>query len=234
MTDKPELHPVISRVVQTAKDAMDKSSKVLVAESRKIDDADKEYTTADAISTTTQMASIVIGGWAELAKTALEARPPGNVVALGEYMASVVERMVRETGVVASAAADKAETMQYTPNEWLRSMTRLIDIAVAGGLDIVESAVSGPAQFQTQPIESDPITAPASTKERTLGPATIKRKGTDEKVPQDKISYEPPVLVPPNRKFRVRVDAGGLESGVYVGTVTVGDNPNPIEFDIAL
>ena len=59
--------------------------------------------------------------------------------------------MVTQTGTVAQVAAIDLEKKNYTPKKWLESMTRLIDIGISGGMEIVETVAAGPARFEVQP-----------------------------------------------------------------------------------
>ena len=36
----------------------------------------------------------------------------------------------------------------YTPTEWVKSLVKLTDIAVLGGIELAETAVNGPATYQ--------------------------------------------------------------------------------------
>ena len=77
---------------------------------------------------------------------------------MGEYIASIVRRMVSQTGSVAQDASVHVEKKEYTPNKWLESVTRMIDISIAGGMEIIETVAAGPARFEVQPMRSDEFT----------------------------------------------------------------------------
>jgi hypothetical protein len=110
----------------------------------------------------------------------------------------------------------------YTPSKWLESVTRLIDIGIAGGMEIVETVAAGPARFEVQPVRSDEFDAgPATNGEtRTLVAGSLKRDATNTAVETYKISFDPPTLVPPNTKFTILINASDLVSGIYEGDVT--------------
>jgi len=248
---KPPLARLTERIAETAKVMIDESAKAMSAESKKIDagkdavkDEDK-YQLKDAIATATKVAGVGITGAAHIGRIVIEEKPPDTVLAMGEYIASVVRRMVTQTGAVAADASVHVENKDYTPTKWLESMTRMIDIGVAGGMEIVETVIAGPARFEVQPIRSDEFDAPVvpnpdvETRPRTLVADELKRDATDSPIPISRISFEPPVLDSTVTKFRVVVDASGLASGVYEGKVKAVRSDHPptlesIEVSIAL
>jgi len=216
---EPPLARVTQRVADTAKKMVDESADVVFAES-KIIDKDK-YEMKDAIDTVTKLVGIGITGASNIGRIAIEEKPPDTVLAMGEYIASIFRRMVSQTGSVAQDASIHVEKKDYTPNKWLESMTRMIDIGIAGGMEIIETVAAGPARFEVQPVRSDEFTAPAAANDepRTLVAGDLKRDATDAKIPAAKVSFDPPTLIHPNTKFAVLVDAGDLLSGVYKGEV---------------
>jgi hypothetical protein len=218
---EPPLVRVTQRVADTAKKMVDESAAVVSAESRKIDAEDYELT--DVIDTVTKLAGIGITGAAHMGRIAFEEKPPDTVLAMGEYIASVVRRMVTQTGTVMQDAAIHMEKgkNKYSSKKWLESMTRLIDIGIAGGMEIVETVAAGPARFEVHPVRSDEfeIAAKRPGEPRTLRAGDIKRDGTETPIAPQKISFDPPVLQPGATKFAVLVDASDLVSGVYKGKV---------------
>jgi len=228
---KPPLARLTERIAETAKDMIDESAAAMSAESKKID-ADK-YEMKDAIATVTKVVGVGITGATHIGRIAIEEKPPDTVLAMGEYIASVVRRMVTQTGAVAADASENVEKKAYTPTKWLESMTRMIDIGVAGGMEIVETVIAGPARFEVQPIRSDEFEAPAIPpgETRTLVADQLKRDATDSAIPMSRISFEPPVLDSTVTKFRIVVDASGLASGVYEGKVLAVHNDAPSTFE---
>lgn len=229
MTDP---NPIVNRVTATAKTVVGESAKVLKEESKKIDG--ENYAVADAIAATTKLVNVGISGLTDLGRIALEEKPAAKTIALGEYVVSVMQRMIGEAGTVAKAASIHAENKDYTPNKWLESMTRLTDIAIAGTMEIVETVVAGPARFEEQPARSDPFTAAAGDgSERKLditGP--LKRDATDDKIEADRITFDPPALTGENITFRLLVNPSGLASGVYRGTAKAGDQDIPVHISL--
>lgn len=215
-----ETERIIGRVAATAKTIVNESATVVREESKKIDG--DHYEVKDAINTVTKLVNVGITGFTELGRIAVEERPPATTLALGEYVASVVQRMVSQAGTVAEAASVQVEKKAFTPNKWLESMTRMIDIAIAGGIEIAETIAAGPAQFERPPLRSDKFEAPDFGDLCIEKP--LKRDATDEVIPADRICFDPPTLVFPNKEFCILVDPSGLASGLYRGTVKAGDD----------
>ncbi len=224
---KTETERIVGRVAQTARTIVDDSATVLREESKKIDG--ESYEVTDAITTVTRLINVGINGATSLGRIALEERPPASTLALGDYVAGVVRRMVSQAGTVAEAAAIEVERKSYTPNKWLESVTRMIDISIAGGLEIAETIAAGPAQFERPAVESDEFTVAATAEERALSfDQRPKRDATDDDVTLDRITFDPPKLAAGATTFRFRVDPNGLQSGVYRGTVKVGNDTVPV------
>lgn len=241
---KPPLPRIAARLAATARDMVAESAAAMTVESERIDA--NEYHLKDAIATVTRLVEVGVSGATRIGRIAIEEKPPDTVLAMGEYIASVVRRMVGQTGTVAQDASIHLENKDYTPKMWLESMTRMIDIGIAGGMEIVETVVAGPARFEVQPLRSDEFEAPAAPngEARTLVAGDLKRDATDTPILPSRITFDPPTLVPPNTKFCVLVDASGLVSGVYEGKVhavyakkdapDVTPDPDPVDVSIPL
>jgi hypothetical protein len=227
-----EKHRIFARAADIAKNVVDESAKAMSDESKRIDN--EQYELSDMIATVTRVANAGIAGATELARIPLEERWPEKHLVLGEYVSTVVRRMVNQAGKVAQTAANDVEGMTYTPRRWLESMTRLIDIAVAGGMDIAETLGAGPAEFQSQPIASAYYTVPDSNETRELTWAQKPtRDAGDDKIADYKLRFDPPTLLPGSKQFRVLVNATGLISGVYKGKVRVGaKHVEPIQIEL--
>jgi hypothetical protein len=222
-------HRILGRAADIAKNVVDDSAKAMRDESERIDK--EQYELSDMVSTVTRLVNVGIAGTTELARIPLEERWPEKHLVLGDYVSTVVRRMVDQAGIVAQAAANDVEGFAYTPRRWLESMTRLIDIAIAGGMDIAETLAAGPAAFERQPVASDYYRVPDSKETRELSwEVKLQRDATEDEIPPRKISFDPPNLIPPNNEFRVLVNAAGLVSGVYKGKVRVGrDHVEPVQ-----
>ena len=64
-----------------------------------------------------------------------------------ENMAAVVSRMVKQSATVAKEVSSQIDDNKYGVNQWMKAMTKLFDIALVGGIDLVETAVIGPAPY---------------------------------------------------------------------------------------
>jgi hypothetical protein len=227
MTD---IERIVNRMKDAAKTVVTNSATVVGDESTKIDSDD--YQVSDAINTVTKLFNVGLTGLTDLGRIALEERPEATTLALGEYVGSVVQRMVSQTGSVAQAASVQLVNNKYGPNEWLKSMTQMIDIAIMGGIEIAETIAAGPAQFERPPVRSDEFEAQDFGELSIAKP--LKRDATDEVVPADRVTFDPPALTSPNKKFHLLVDPNGRTSGVYRGTVKAGATGRELSVHIAL
>jgi hypothetical protein len=222
-----EPNPIISRAAAAAKTIVDESADVLREDSKKVD-GDK-FEVQDVIATATKLLNVGFAGVTEFGRIALEERPSATTMAIGEYVTTVVRRMITQAGSVAQAASMDVDNKDFSSKTWLESMTRMVDIAIAGGMEIAETIAAGPAQFERPPARSDTFTAPAKNENRVLSFETpLKREATEDIVSPDRISFEPPTLAANETEFCVLVDPNGLASGVYRGTVKSGNDSVPV------
>jgi hypothetical protein len=222
-----EPNPIISRAAAAAKTFIDDSADVLREDSKKVDS--EKFEAQDVIATATKLVNVGITGVTELGKIALDVRPPETTRALGEYVATIVRRMVSQAGSVAQAASLDVDNKDFASKTWLESMTRMVDIAIAGGMEIAETLAAGPAQFERPPARSDTFATPAKNEARTLSFETpLKRDATEDVIGADRMSFDPPTLAAKETTFCVLVDPNGLASGVYRGTVKAGDDSVPV------
>jgi hypothetical protein len=222
-----EPNPIISRAAAAAKTIVDESADVLREDSKKVD-SDK-FEVQDVLATATKLLNVGIAGVTELGRIALEERPPATTLAIGEYVTTVVRRMVTQAGTVAQAASMDVDNKDFSSKTWLESMTRMVDIAIAGGMEIAETIAAGPAQFERPPARSDTFAAPAKNETRALSFETpLKREATEDIVSADRISFDPPTLAANETEFCILVDPNGLASGVYRGTVKSGTDSVPV------
>lgn len=233
--EQSEKHRLLAKAADIATNAINESAKAMKAESEKIDSG--KYELSHMVATVTKVVDAGIAGATQLARIPLEEKWPEKHLVMGEYISSVLRGMVTQAGVVAQdTAKDMDADGKYTPSHYLQSLTRLIDIAVAGGLDIAETLGAGPAQFQPQPRATEFYTVPESTEPRDLSWKTKPtRDAADDKIDDKKLQFDPKTLLPGATQFRVLVDAAGLLSGVYKGVVNVGkDKPHeqPIQIEL--
>jgi len=216
-----EKHRLIAKAADITTTAVTESATAMKAESEKIDAGN--YDLSDMVGTATKVVNAGLAGATNLARIPLEEKWPERHLAMGDYVSTVVRGMVTQAGAVAQDAANDIEGKKYTVSRWLQSMTRLIDIAVAGGMDIAETLGAGPAQFQPQPFATEFYTVDAFDEPRELTWNTRPtRDGTKDLIDDSKLVFEPKTLLPGATQFRVLVTASDLLSGVYKGEVKVG------------
>jgi hypothetical protein len=196
-----------------------------------------DYTAANMVETYTKSIDLALSG-AQRMFTALvkQEQVEDDSAAKGRQLvadavATIARRMVRQTGAVAKETSELMDKAPYSPSSWTKSMVKLADIALLGSIEMAETALLGPAPFETGLVMSDDITAPGSGR-RLLRIATpgLSRPGTSDAIPAGKLSYytkkaadvvELPGAVLPSGKhtLRVAVDPRGLISGIYVGQI---------------
>jgi len=103
----------------------------------------------------------------------------------------------------------------------------LADIALLGGIELAETAMTGPGPFETKPIKSETYTIRATRAERTLKVADpgLCRPGTADPIPAAQVWFDLPdgkQLAAGATKFRLVVNPAGLISGMYTGKVDIG------------
>lgn len=231
--EKPEKHRIFAKAADIATNVVNESATAMKEESERIDA--EQYELSDMVATVTKVVNAGIAGATSLARIPLEEKWPEKHLVMGDYVSTVVRGMVTQAGTVAQSAANDIEKKKYTPKRWLESMTRLIDIAVAGGMDIAETLGAGPAQFQPQPIATEFYTVQKSTESRELcWDKKPTRDGVEDWIDDNKLQFEPKVLLPGATQFRVLVTAGDLLSGVYKGLVKVGTDKTLVRIQIEL
>lgn len=216
-----EKHRLIAKAADITTTAVNESATAMKAESEKIDAGN--YDLSDMVGTATKVVNAGLAGATKLARIPLEEKWPERHLVMGDYVSTVVRGMVSQAGSVAQDAANDIEAKKYTASRWLQSMTRLIDIAVAGGMDIAETLGAGPAQFQPQPIATPFYDVEEADEPRELTWNTRPtRDGAKDLIDDNKLQFEPKTLLPGAKQFRVLVTASDLLSGVYKGEVKVG------------
>jgi hypothetical protein len=222
-TETPEKHRLLAKAADIATNVVNESATAMKAESERIDS--EQYELSDMVGTVTKVVNAGIAGATNLARIPLEEKWPERHLVMGDYVSTAV----------AQSAANDIENKKYTAKRWLESMTRLIDIAVAGGMDIAETLGAGPAQFQPQPIATEFYTVPESKVPRDLTWAKKPtRDGVKDYIDDSKLKFEPKTLLPGAIQFRVLVTAGDLLSGVYKGEVKVGTDAKTTPIQIEL
>jgi hypothetical protein len=154
-----------------------------------------------------------------------------------EHMASVVSRMMKQSATVAKGVSGQIDDNKYGINQWMDAMTKLFDIALVGGIDLVQTAVIGPAPYTPTTFNSRSFDVKKTAdhpRRLSIEAPGLTRPGTKEPIPADRITLVPDTLAPQQTKFHFRVSEEGLPSGVYTGRVRVGDNEEHVDVAIRL
>ncbi|BBZ35128.1 hypothetical protein [Mycolicibacterium confluentis] len=229
---RSEYDPIIEGVQEAAEKALKRATKVATQASRKINR--EEYTARDLILTMTEMVEIAATGGAEITRRSMTNTPPG-LKQVAEYSRAVGRRFMQEARGVSSDATARIDKGTYDVDDVVMSMTRLVDFAIVGGLEVAQTLFSGPAQFDAGIVEI-PIDVPpgeAGHKPK-LGAVKVCRYGDDEKtrVPSRRITFEP---APPDEaggNYILRFRTRELPSGVYTGTAVVDGQTVGFDFSV--
>lgn len=154
-----------------------------------------------------------------------------------ENMAAVVSRMVKQSATVAKEVSSQIDDNKYGVNQWMNAMTKLFDIALVGGIDLVQTAVIGPAPYTPTAFNSRSFDAKGPTdhpRKLSIEAPGLTRPGSTDAIPADQITLVPEILAPQQTKFQFHVNEDGLPSGVYTGRVRVGDNGELVDVAIRL
>ena len=148
---------------------------------------------------------------------------------VAEHMASVMRRMFKQAGMVAHEASGQVDNNEFGRDEWAKTMTKMFDIAMVGGIDMVQTAAVGPAPYSTKTFNSRKFQAKAAQTVRALTIAApgLARPGSTDPIPADRIKVVPEMLAKGETDFYFEVNEDGLPSGVYTGQVRVGNDDDP-------
>ena len=227
---KGEFEPIIDHVRDTAQDMVVRAAVAASDASGKINK--DEYTTKDLILTMTQMVTIAVDGGAKITQKVVGETPAGAKHVAG-FAQAVGRRMAKETRLVYKAATAKIDHGEYDVDDWIVSLTRLADIAIVGGMEIAETVLIGPGQFEDDALSFD-LLAPESDQSRTFDAVSIRRFGPEDEaeIPAGQITFDPPRLGPGERAFTLLIKPKGLSSGVYHGEVSIAGVPLPVELTL--
>jgi hypothetical protein len=151
-----------------------------------------------------------------------------------DQWAAIARRMVANSGAVIADTAQRIGAGTFTSQDWVKSTTQMFDIALLGTLEVVETAVVGPARSSPHQIRSDQIAIDVDANgERILMIDTpFRRLGDIAAIPPERITFDPPagcdsdrnplgVIAAGARTFYIVVNSDGLPSGIYSGAVRV-------------
>lgn len=145
---------------------------------------------------------------------------------LAEHMTTVMRRMADQARTAVDEAAERFDEGHYGPDDYIRTATKLSDIAMINGIDLIGSAAVGPGRFETKPIISDVFTAPYADPGRSHRLSIVESfhlDGGASVVPDDHVIFVPEggLLTAGVDVFKVAIRAAGLRSGIYEGRVWV-------------
>lgn len=150
-----------------------------------------------------------------------------------EQCAATYRDAFRHYGHVAARVADKIDNGDFGPEEWVRTVTQLCDIAAYSAVELAETVLAGPGAVPAHDtVSSDVVTLPEEVDcPHVLSVSEhFKLPNTSICVPSRQVGFVPggeddakpsPLgLLPAGvRTFRVIFDTRNLTGGTYVGWV---------------
>jgi hypothetical protein len=147
---------------------------------------------------------------------------------LADYLANIWVRMIVRNGGIAEEALRRIRAGEYGFDDYLQSLTQLVDGNLSDGFEVAETAAAGPA-FKVAPnvVRSSPYPLPSSTCQyqvtltsplsRGFGDALEPHLVSFESVQGDAKTHCPTGLLATGaEKFHVLVNRTNLQSGSYV------------------
>jgi hypothetical protein len=145
-----------------------------------------------------------------------------------EQYADIARRVVADSGAVAFVAANEIEKGTYGADDWTKSATQLSNIAYGGSLRIAQ-LVGTCGTTQTAPDTITRTVRLAVPNSRFEGKVEIKesftRIGKRDRIPDEWVTFDPPVLKRFDSTFKVVVRREGLRRAHYRGTLLVPAGP---------
>ena len=155
-----------------------------------------------------------------------------------ERYADIARRMVADSGAVAFVAANEIEKGTYGVDDWTKSAIELSKIASGGSLRIAQLvATCGATQTAPDTVaRTVNLTYPNT---RFAGRWAIKdsftRIGKRDRIPDEWVTFDPPVLRRGDNTVGVVVRREGLRRAHYRGTLRlVPDGPDRHRHEIGL
>jgi len=163
---------------------------------------------------------------------------PGLVA---EYVASVWVRMLRRNGAVADEAARKMKAGEYGYDDYLQSVTNLVDGALLDGVELATTFLGGPGFNVASNVKRSAPYAVGPYKDRQyqVTITSALSRGFGDALPATRVSFEslqanqaetcPAGVLPAGtEQFRLVVDRTNLQSGAYAGKAEVTPLPAPM------
>jgi hypothetical protein len=206
------------------------------------------YTAGDLVGTMASLAKIAVQGSRVMAERVRGAAVPptaadqpvsavAGAALVADYVSTVFERTLDQYGEILETATADVEKNGYRPEQFMPALTKLIDVTVVNGIEVVQTVVAGPAPYARIKYRSDPISAgdPQSA-DHTLSIAEpFTRPGTSDVIGNERIIFDPPVLEKDGETtFTIVVHEENKPSGVYLGKVNIGADREPLEVALRL
>ncbi len=235
----PEPDPIVDRIAASATEMVDQAGQVAREASKKIG-TDAGYSASDLLASMAKLTNVALAGGLELAKAGMDGLSRPGPRAVADQMAVISRRMIAESGKVAGEASALLDAKSYGPTEWVKSMIRMADIATFGGIELAETALAGPGQYEKPPIRETFKVTPDNANARLLTIQDLSRPGAADAA-AGRVGFDPADRVLPKGQpdFSILVDPAGLASGMYLGQVHIGelDPTSPVgvvEDDVAV
>jgi hypothetical protein len=178
----------------------------------------ESYSAAKFIASTAELTNVVFADGLDFARAAIDFKPSDGLKTVIDQMEVIAKRMISETGKVAADTSTKLDQQQYTPTEWVKSMIRFADIALFGGIELAETALAGPEQYEKPPITETVTVTADPLHDRLVTLVSLSRDGVlDPASARTTFDLPDNVLPKGQTTFVVRVDPAGLASGVFEG-----------------
>jgi hypothetical protein len=221
---EPDPDPIVARLAASAKEIVDEAGEVAREASKKINNG-TGYSAADLLGSMTKLTNVAFAGGLELAKAGMDGLSQPGPRAVADQMAVISRRMISESGKVAGEASDLLDKQQFfKPTDWVQAMVKLADIALFGGIELAETALAGPGQYEKAPIRETFKVTPDNVNPRLLTILSLSRPGAADAA-VGRVGFDPSDRVLPKgqSEFSILVDAAGLASGKYIGEVHIGE-----------
>ena len=217
-----EPNPIVERLAATAKQMVDEVGDIARTASKQTGPAG-EFSAAHLINSMTKLTNVALAGGLEMAKAGAQGLSSADVGAVVDRMAAITRRMISESGKVAEETSSRFDAKSYTSSDWVGSMVRLSDIALFGGIELAETVLAGPGQYEKEPIRKTYVVAADDTHPRLLTMESLSRPGAADDA-AGQVAFEPVSRVLPKgaTEFSILVAAADLASGFYVGLIHIG------------
>jgi hypothetical protein len=179
-----------------------------------------------AIQVMTELVNLAFHRNLDIAGRFVDQRVPDFVSVVTDQMTTVLRRAADQTRTEVDDAAKMLDAEGYGPDDWARTVTKVTDVALINGIELVGTAVVGPARYETTHLTSEYFTVAQAHPDHQHALSLVsplELAGGGELIGEDCVTFDPPDCVLPagTNRFRIRVKPAGLRSGVYLGSVWV-------------